>query len=304
MKMKTAWIVAMTLAVASPGFVTRANAQSWSQFDHHWHDGKAELDGYHLVVSRYGQDRKATAVMVFVTEPFSEAKRVKVDDPTANPADTFDALKLNLVRDFQTGIYDYNTMLSVFVRSATMEPVKVSFSSSEWCGHVYSELIFQPKAIRGQYLSYFEGESGPVNLGRPTGGITEDELFIALRGLRHDFMAAGETKTLPYLPGSFYSRLTHKPLEWTQAVITRAKGTESVTVPAGTMESFRYDVKIADGRAGVFYIENEYPHRIVQWSLAPDVRGELTGSARLPYWMAHAEGDEKYLKDLGIAPRQ
>ena len=69
--------------------------------------------------------------MIFVTEPFSDSKRVKVDDPRRDPPDTFEVLKLNLVRDFQTGIYDYNTMTSVIVRSDDFEPVKVTFSSDE-----------------------------------------------------------------------------------------------------------------------------------------------------------------------------
>src|SRR5688572_26609928 len=127
---RLASLLGITLVVCG---TLRAHAD---QFDSHWHDGKAELDGYRLTVSRYGQERTGTAVMIFVTEPFSTSKHVKVDNPRANPADTFDALKLNLVRDFQTGIYDYNTMVSVFVRSDTFAPVKVSFSSAEWCGHV------------------------------------------------------------------------------------------------------------------------------------------------------------------------
>ncbi|HET6347777.1 MAG TPA: hypothetical protein VFH88_01710 [Candidatus Krumholzibacteria bacterium] len=271
-----------------------------ADFDSWWHDGKAELDGYHLTVSRYGQDRSGTAVMVFVTEPFSESRRVKVDDANANPSDTFDALKLNLVRDFQTGIYDYNTMVSVFVRTKNLEPVKVSFSSQEWCGNVYEEMIFRPKEIRGSYFSYFENESGPITLGWPKGGVTEDELFIALRGLRDDFLAAGEARTLPYLPGSFYARLTHHKQEWIQATITRAKEPQNVRAPAGDFTTTLYDVRTSDGRAGQFWIEAAYPHRIVKWSLPPDVDGELLGSQRLEYWKLHGEGDEKYLKELGL----
>ena len=282
------------------GAAAPARAQSTSPFDAHWYDGKAELDGYRLVVSRYGEDRPATAVMIFVTEPFSESKHVKVNDVAAKPADTFTALKLNLVRDFQTGIYDYNTMASVFVRAETMQPVKVSFSSAEWCGHVYSEMIFRPWEIRGSYASYFEGESGRILLKRPKNGVTEDELFIALRGLRGDFLLAGETRTAPYLPGAFYSRLSHQPLAWTEATIARAAANESITVPAGTFDVMRYDVKVTDGRTGTFFIESAYPHRIVKWSLLPDVSGELTGSTRLEYWRTHANGDESYLKELGL----
>jgi hypothetical protein len=273
-----------------------------TDFDSHWHDGKAELDGYRLTVSRYGQERTGTAVMIFVTEPFSRSKHVKVDDHRANPSDTFDALKLNLVRDFQTGIYDYNTMVSVFVRSDTFDPVKVSFSSAEWCGHVYSELIFGSKDIRGSYASYFEGESGPIALGRPAGGITEDELFIRLRGLRGDYLAPGESRAPPYLPGSFHSRLSHQKQEWTQATITRSKAQETIEVPAGKFATTRYDVRVVDGRTGIFYIEAAYPHRIIKWSLPPDVSGELTGSQRLAYWKLNAEGNEKYLEALGLTP--
>ena len=32
-------------------------------FSRHWHDGKAELDGYQLTVSRYGQERPGTCVI-------------------------------------------------------------------------------------------------------------------------------------------------------------------------------------------------------------------------------------------------
>jgi hypothetical protein len=87
-------------------------AGSDRDFDSHWHDGRAELNGYRLKVSRYGQERNGRAVLIYVTEPFSESKRVKVEDWKKNPEDTFDALKLNMIRDFQTGIYDYNTMVT------------------------------------------------------------------------------------------------------------------------------------------------------------------------------------------------
>lgn len=278
--------------------VDAANGQD--AFDSHWRDGKAELDGYRLVVSRYGQDRDGTAVMIFVTEPFNESKRVKEDRPPANPRDTIDVLKLNLVRDFQTGIYDYHTMVSLFVRASNFDPLKIAFSSAEWCGQVYEEMIFRGKQIRGMYASYFEDESGPISLPRQKGGVTEDELFVALRGLRGDFLPAGEQRRVPYLPGVYFSRLSHQPLAWTEAVIKRDATVQTVTVPAGTFATMLYDVRIGDGRAGTFYIEAAYPHRIVKWSLPPDVEGELTGSTRLAYWKLNQEGDESYREEIGL----
>jgi hypothetical protein len=268
-------------------------------FSAHWHDGKAEMDGYRLTVSRYGQDRAGYAVMIFVTEPFSRSKVVKVNDHTQNPADVVDVLKLNLVRDFQTGIYDYNTMVSVFSRTSDFEPVKVTFSSAEWCGHVYSELLFDESKIRAHNYSYFEDESEKRVLQRPAGVVSEDNLFILLRGLRGDYLTPGETKTVDYLPGEFVSRLTHQKLNLTRATISRRDATEPVKVPAGDFNTIVYDIS-ADGRNGVFYIEEAYPHRIIRWELAPDVKGELTGSKRVEYWRLNREGDEKHLKELGV----
>jgi len=283
-------------------------------FESHWQDGKAELDGYRYTITRYGQLRHGTAVMVFVTEPFSEAKRVKVDDPAANPRDTFEALKLNLIRDFQTGIYDYNTMTSVFVRSRDYSPAKVSFSSAEWCGHVYEEMLFGPRDIADRYTSYFEDESAQRRLQRMKEGIAEEELFIRLRGLRGEWLRPGERRTVPFLPAAFYRRLTHRPLQWTTASIERSGRDEVVTVPAGRFDASIYTVSTGDAREGLFHIERAYPHRVLRWEWKavgkPAGRGwspsegldagVLTGSARLPYWRLHEVGDEKYLKLLGL----
>jgi hypothetical protein len=268
-------------------------------FSAHWHDGKAELDGYRLTVSRYGEARSGHAVMIFVTEPFSESKKVKVNDHTKNPEDTFDALKLNLVRDFQTGIYDYNTMVSVFSRSSTFEPVKISFTSAEWCGHVYTEVLFNESKVQVETNSYFENESGIRIFARPGNLVSEDNLFILLRGLRGDYLKPGESKKVDYLPGVFFSRLSHQSMDVVKATISRRKAAERVTVPAGGFDTIVYDVS-AGGRKGVFFIEAAYPHRIVRWELAPDVRGELTGTKRLQYWSLNKEGGEEYLKELGL----
>ena len=68
-----------------------------------WEDGQAELSGYSLKQPRYGQIREGSAVLIFVTETFSESARVKADPGRHPPADEFPAMKLNVVKDFQTG---------------------------------------------------------------------------------------------------------------------------------------------------------------------------------------------------------
>lgn len=61
-----------------------------------------------------------------------------------------------------------------------------------------------------------------------------------------------------------------------------------------------YGVGINGGRQGIYYVETTYRHRIIRWEMPPDVLDELTGSARLAYWTLNKNGDEKYLRVLGL----
>ena len=201
----------------------------------HWSDGKAEMNGYRLVQPRYGAKRAGTAVLIYVTEDFSDSLRVKAD-PGKHPAsDVYPVLKLNAVRDFQTGIYDYNVMTSTFARVAPGWPIaKVSFSSQEWCGNIYHQLIPRAGRIDGILHSYFDGEAdGRDDLPMPDGGVMEDAVPILIRGWMGEWLSRGETRTVPFLPSLLRSRLQHRRLAWGQATVARAKAPSRVTVPAG-----------------------------------------------------------------------
>ena len=179
-------------------------------------------------------------------------------------------------------------------------PLKISFSSAEWCGHVYEEWRIEENLIEGTLRSYFEGESGEINLRRPDSAVEEDNLFILLRGLRGDYLQPGEKKTIQLLPSMYHSRLSHNPPHWVESDIAREAKTKKVKVPAGRFETIVYTLTTSDGRSGVFHVEKAYPHRIVKWAMSPDVSAELTGTERLPYWQLNGNGDEKYLKKLGL----
>ena len=277
-----------------------ATGAAAADFETHWRDGKAEISGYRLTVSRYGAPRSGQAVLIYVTEPFSESKRVKLDDPARQPGDATEVLKLNLIRQFQTGIYDYHTMVSVFARTRDFSPLKISFSSAEWCGHAFEELLFRPGRVEGRTISYFEGESGSRQLDAPAGGVAEDNLWILLRGLRGAFLPPGESRTLPLLGGLFRGRLAHQPATWQPATIMRAKDPVTIKVPAGEFATWVYTVAMGGGRTGTFHIEAAHPQRIVRWEFAPDVRAELTGTVREQYWQLNRIGDEDWLKKLGL----
>lgn len=283
-------------------------------FDEVWHDGRAELCGYRLTVDRYGKPRRGHGILITVTEPFSRSRHVKLEDPSKDPADAFEALKVNLIRHFQTGIYDYHTMVSLFTEAAGFAPVKIAFSSSEWCGQVHEEMDFADTEAHASISSYFPDESASVTLPLPAGGVAEDDLFVLLRGLRGDFLAPGERRTVPFLESPFFRRLAHRPLGWSRATIERLTNSETIRVPAGRLAASVYVVRTEDGREGRFHIEDGAARRVVRWAWTPTPggaspagprlggtdRGELTGSVRLPYWKLHDPGDEAHLRELGL----
>jgi hypothetical protein len=268
----------------------------------HWGDGKAELNGYALKQPRYGAVRAGTAVLVFVTEDFSDSRRVKAD-PGKHPAsDVYPVLKLNALRSFQTGIYDYNVMTSSFLRVAPGWPVaKVSFSSQEWCGHVWHQVIPRDGKLGGLFHSYFDGEAdGTDDLAFPKDGVLEDALPVLLRGWNGAYLKAGESRDVPFLPSLLWSRLNHKPLAWTTAKIARAVSARPVSVPAGRFEVVSYTVETADGRRLGFEIEASAPYRLIRQTGPDGEELALEGSTRLAYWQLNAPGGERHLKALGL----
>ncbi len=289
---------ALLLACAAPD----AGAQDfWA----HWGDGQAELSGYRLTQPRYGSLRSGTAVLIFVTEEFSDALRVKADPGQHPPTDVYPVLKLNAVRAFQTGIYDYNVMTSTFARVAPgWPPAKISFSSQEWCGHVYHQLLPRAGGIGGTWHSYFDGEAdGSENLPLPESGVFEDALPILLRGLRGDWLKPGESRTLQFLPSLLSARLEHRKLAWVSAKITRAAQPTRVRVPAGSFEVFTYTVAPEGRPTLTFEVEAAPPHKLVRWSSDKGEQGLMLKSARLPYWKLNGPDGEKHLREIGLARR-
>ena len=280
----------------------RGAASAAPPFWTHWADGKAEMNGYRLVQPRYGHERPGSAALIFVTEDFSDSARVKAD-PGKHPAsDVYPVLKLNAVRDFQTGIYDYNVMTSVFARVDAGFPIaKVSFSSQEWCGHVYHQLIPRSGKVSGIFHSYFDGEAdGTDALALPGDGVMEDAVPILVRGWLGDWVARGASRTVPFLPSLLRSRLQHKRLAWGRATVSRAAAPSRVTVPAGAFEVDTWTVAEEGGRTVTYLVETAAPFRLVRWTASDGEEASLLGSKRMAYWEMNGPGGEKSLKDMGF----
>jgi hypothetical protein len=264
----------------------------------HWGDGKAELDGYRLTTPRYGAPRSGYAVLVFVTETFTGKTAVKSD---GGHDDEYPVLKLNEIRHFQTGIYDYDLMTSTFAaldgRHPPGVPVKVSFGSQEWCGNLYDQLLIDGRRVHRTRHSYFDGEADVDDVyRRPEGSWYADSLPIAVRGLLGE-LATGALSVYPTLADV---RLSHGKLEPRPATLSRDAGPHDVTVPAGTFSVVSTTLAVEGGPSTTWDVEAAAPRRIVRWTRSDGEVAELTGSSRRQYWKENAPGGEEHLRELGL----
>jgi hypothetical protein len=297
-------LLSLSGAQAQSSRVPSFGDEFWS----HWGDGQAELCGYDLSYERYGKRRNGTCVTIFVTETFSDELRVKAD-PGQHPAsDEYPVLKLNWVQDFPTGIYDYNLMTSSFVALTAREgrmagsPTKISFSSQEWCGHVYQQLLFFGDEVELISHSYFDGEADQTQI-IPTSAetIAEDALLHWARGLAFPLVGAGESFEARMVRGAQFVRMNHRPLHTVEVELTR----EASTTP---VDGFGFARIARVNKAGEalwsFWVEEALPHRILRWESADGQRAELLASARLKYWELNGPGYEEALEKIGLRPRE
>ena len=169
--MKTSLLVLATLVTASFASCQSNSEQNQAAgkletvapggnaFNQYWEQGKAELTRYALKQARYGEIREGNALMVFVTEPFLVEKQVKSE--MGSGAKATQVLKLNAIRKFNTGIYDYSIMSSIFKpidERKHPQALKVSTSSQEWCGHTFMQINLRGKEYAVTANSYFEAE--------------------------------------------------------------------------------------------------------------------------------------------------
>ncbi len=276
-----------------------------------WGDGRGELAAYDLETPRYGALRRGTAVAIFVTETFSSSDRVKADPGRHPKRDEFPVLKLNLAQDFATGIYDYNLMTSAFVAltpvngRASGAPTKVSFSAQEWCGHVWSQLLFDTRYARFTLHSYFDGEADSASsLTIPAAAQSEDALLIWARGFAVPLVVPGDSAECALVGSLRVARLMHAPLPVAPARFARDATPERVTVPAGTFDADVAHVRLADGRSWTFWVERASPRRVLRWTRSDGEHAELLGSDRVAYWKLTAPGNEAALARLGLKPRE
>lgn len=259
-------------------------------FRDYWHAGKAEVNSYELQQSRYGENRKGKAVLIFVTEDLSKKLQVKLDDPFARGNRT-NVLKLNFTKNFITGIYPYSMMLSVFTpvnRHKEPATIKATMSSQEWCGQVYTQVNLRGNRYAIKSHSYFEQEADERFSVRSA--LLEDELWNFIR-LDHENLPLGE---LEVVPGLFFTRLNHTDLKVRSAI-----GEKSVTDSAYV---YRLTFPEQERTLNIYY-EKIFPFKITGWKETWKEKGKtmetiakLDQTLYTEYWTKN-KNEFSYLRD-------
>lgn len=281
-----------------PEFPDRPSTRASEEFGRTWHDGKAEMSSYDAVISRYDAPREAEVVLVTVTEPMDRRTWVKDDEVRGD--DRVEVLKLNASLKFQTGIYPYSILTSVFMpvdawRPERFEPVKITMSAQEWCGHVFHAIWPGADGFAERRMSYFAQEGDRDEVVAAPGALYEDALFVQLRELDGPFHGGRDWRgTL--VPSLWGSRRGHFAARPTPATITRS------ALEGEAIRQTRFDLVAGDHRAS-FVVEAEAPRRILQWTTSEGDRATIRKTARLPYWELNHPGDEVRRTEIGLSAR-
>lgn len=276
---------------------SRPAAGPGEPFLRYWKSGFAEIASYKTVTERYGEMREAQTVLLFVHEEIDDSSRIKVETPRIPAARRVPVLKLNHALKFNTGIYDYSVMTSVFSGlsgpgvTRPFLPRKISLSAQEWCGQVYHQLLPRRDAIHGEFHSYFEAEGdGREKLALPPGELLyEDEMPILLRELDGPYLKPGESRAITLVPALWKVRKAHRPLALLRAVLSKT-GPEKTAFAGGTVPAFRWKLEVAEDLKGrkpkprLWQVEAKAPHRLLGWEEEGEEKAELLTSRRQTYW--------------------
>ena len=266
-------------------------------FDAYWYAGKAEITSYALEQARYGEVHNGTSVLVFVTEPFSNSKHVKLDDWRDQSGDNVSVLKLNMTKKFLTGIYPYSMMMSTFTPvSSNQYPqaFKVTTSSQEWCGHTWMQLNLENDNYRLKGFSYFESEGDVDEKVKTT--LIEDELWTRIR-LNPSSLPTGE---IQLLPSTFFLRLKHK-----ENKVEKAEA-EVRSIPESAYSDQPHQLyEIAyENRSLKIYFEASFPYTILGWEEAYaglTTKAKRINTIKSAYWGENGNADRKIREELGLS---
>lgn len=265
----------------------------WAQ----WSDGKAEVNTYTLTQPRYNENRVGQLHLIYVTEPFSKSRHVKVDQYDSKNIDHTIALKLNIVESWRTGVYEYRVMTSQFYDAQdSLTPLKMTFSSQEWCGMSFEEIRWFDGVLKQTSKSYFEGESTQNELAHNVRFI--DQLLVIARGLQVGGPQAVKYTSSPFVESAKHRFLSHQPLTSYDANL-RLNPSQKINTELGLLNAYVLSFKRVNHSQCHLHIEAAKPYRILAWACDDGEKAHITQSVRMPYWQYTRTQDDRVLEKLG-----
>ena len=263
-----------------------------NEFKNYWYGGKAEITSYLLLQERYGEIREGTAVNIFLSETFLPEVQVKANNFSE---ENISVLKLNQMKNFNTGIYPYSIMSSTFSPIAhSGHPLKVSSGVQEWCGQVYMQLNNRDN-FEIESHSYFESEADQ-KLSLPKTWV-ENEIWNLIR-INPEELPTGDIMIVPSFE---YLRLRHKEIKQHSAFASLKQG-DSITI---------YTLNYPDiQRQLMIFFHSAFPYEIEKWeeTNAADQNDTLrlkTTAVKLKriksaYWNNNSNESAHFRDSLGI----
>lgn len=259
-----------------------------------WYDGTAEISSYQLSQARYGESHDGTAVLVYVTEPFSKKNNTKADRPNSK---NIPVLKLNKTFKFNTGIYPYSMMNSTFFPFENNNySLKMASSIQEWCGMTYLEMTNNNHFIF-DFNSYFEGASFKNKI---INKITlEDDLWSMIR-LNPELLPIGKQQIIPSM---FFLQLRHKELKTYDATITSKNITDGITDYIIQYPKLKRTLTIK--------YATDFPHKIIGWEDSHysgygnnkkivTSKAVLIKTIKTDYWNQNRNKDKHWRQKIGL----
>lgn len=263
------------------------------EFREYWYKGKAEISSYDLQQAQYGKLNKGEAVMIFVTEDFRLDKQVKLESDAKEQATT--VLKLNFIKKFITGIYDYSLYTSVFTPVQTSSfpaTLKVTNTCQEWCGQSFLQINYRQNGYQLLGRSYFEEEVEDES--HLDNALLEDELWTKIRLLPIDQLPMGNLFVIPSMTSL---RLRHGKIQAEMAKFSIEPYVGDSTFKGQNLINYKIDYPESKRNLRILF-EKEFPHQIVGWQETYETKKKvLTSTAVLkatiqsPYWQKNAPMD-------------
>ncbi|MCX7632139.1 MAG: hypothetical protein N2Z22_02260 [Turneriella sp.] len=270
----------------------------------YWNSGKAEIARYSLEQARYGALRRGEMVVISVTEPFHAERQVKAETPESQK-NAVNVLKVQQMRRFATGIYDYQLVTTSFVpfASSLLPALKITGSAVDWCGQSWLQLNLRGSQYQVSVRSYFENPGDQDYTTKAL--LSEDALWQYIR-LAPTALPQGEVVVIPSL---FSARLRHHD---PAAITARAE-----LLHYAKLQQSEYTLVFhpgtGDERKVSFIFEQQFPHQILEYRESYfDKTGsknpiQLTSVARLKnirlsaYWQENGPEHRALRQKLGIS---